>query len=146
MTTVVYKDGILASDSRLTSKSHVVSDKCKKIFRLPDGTLFGWAGDDEGGHELLESMLRGEELNSDKIRLFEDVQAIRILPKGQIYVTDRGRAWTRWPEKFGFIGTGGKYARAAMMAGADAVKAVKIAIASDVYSGGRVQQLRLLRK
>lgn len=140
MTTICYRAGILASDSRLTLKSNITTDKCKKIWRLSDGTLFGASGDNEGGLALLAALRRGMELGPKSDREFH---AVRIIPpKGQIFTTE-GLTWSRWPETFVAIGSGGKYARAAMMAGATAIEAVKIAIQSDVYSGGRVQVLRL---
>ena len=141
MTTIAYRDGILASDSRLTFKSNVTTDKCKKIWRLSDGTLFGASGDNEGGLALLKALKDGREIGPKSDREF---CGVRIIPKGRIYTTE-GLVWARWPEPFIAIGSGGKYARAAMLAGASAVEAVRIGIASDVYSGGRVQTLRLKR-
>ncbi len=141
MTTIAYKDGVLASDSRLTYNEFICTDKCKKIWRLKDGTLFAASGDNEGGLAALNALTKGLPLpKSDR-----EYTAVRILPKGQIYSTD-GALWVRWPEKFIAIGSGGKYAAAAMRAGADAKSAVKIGIASDVYSGGRVQNLRLQKR
>lgn len=142
MTTIAYKDGILASDSRLTIEDNVQTDKCKKIWRLADGTLFAASGDNEGGLLLLAALRAGRELGAKSDRAFD---AIRILPKGRIFVTE-GLVWSRWPEKWVAIGSGAKYARAAIMAGAGAHDAVKIAIGLDPHSGGRVQQLRLLRR
>ncbi len=132
----------MASDSRLTIEDHIFSDKCKKIFRLKDGSLFGWSGDNEGGMLLLRALQDGKKFTLPES--INDLAGIRILPKGQIYWTE-GYLWQRWGEPFFAIGTGGKYARAAMMAGANAVTAVKVGIASDAHSGGRVQTLRLRR-
>ena len=45
MTTIAYKDGVLAGDQRLTSKGFIWHDKERKVFRLRDGSLFGASGD-----------------------------------------------------------------------------------------------------
>jgi ATP-dependent protease HslVU (ClpYQ) peptidase subunit len=142
MTTIAYRDGVLASDSRLTFVDYVCTDKCIKVWALPDGTLFGASGDNEGGLALLKSLRAGEPM---KTEVDSDFTAIRILPKGQIFITE-GKLWDRWPERFVAIGSGGKYALAAMRSGADAVTAVKAGIALDIYSGGRIQQVKLKRK
>lgn len=141
MTTIAYRDGVLASDSRLSFNDNICTDKCIKIWRLPDGTLFGASGDNEPGLLILNSLRKGLPLP----KFDGQALGVRILPKGQIYVTE-GLLWDRWPEKFVAIGSGGKHALAVLRHGGSAVEAVKAGIAGDVYSGGRVQKLELKRK
>jgi ATP-dependent protease HslVU (ClpYQ) peptidase subunit len=141
MTTIAYRDGVLASDSRLTFDSAVSTDKCKKIWRLKDGALFGASGNNEAGLMVLKALQKDTPLP----KLEGDMCAILIRPNGRVYYSD-GRLWDHWPEKFIAIGSGGSYALAAMRSGADVVTAVKAGIAVDIYSGGRVQVLKLGRK
>jgi ATP-dependent protease HslVU (ClpYQ) peptidase subunit len=44
MTTIAYRDGELATDSRITAGDMIVSDKRRKVHRLRDGSLVAWAG------------------------------------------------------------------------------------------------------
>lgn len=141
MTTIAYSGGVLASDSRLTYESAVTTDKCKKIYRLADGALFGASGSNEAGLMVLKALQKDTPLP----KLEGDFAGILIRPNGRVYYSD-GRLWDHWPEKCIAIGSGGPYALAAMHAGADAVTAVKAGIAVDIYSGGRVQKLELKRK
>lgn len=142
MTTIAYRDGVLASDSRLTLKQVVQTDRCKKIWRLPDGGLFGASGNNEAGLLILKAMLRDLPLP----KITEEVHAVHIRPNGRIYVSE-GALWEHWPEPFVTLGSGGKFARAVLIASdAGAADAVRAGIALDVYSGGRVQQLKLKRK
>jgi 20S proteasome alpha/beta subunit len=141
MTTIAYKDGILAGDTRLTDDSgYIWSDNCRKVFKLPDGSLFAAAGDSEGGELLLKS-LRGEkdvpELESDM-----DITAVRITPSGELFLTE-GATWTRWHEPYVAIGSGKRAALAALQLGSNAVVAVRIGMKGDCYSGGRVQTVKL---
>jgi ATP-dependent protease HslVU (ClpYQ) peptidase subunit len=141
VTTIAYRDGVLASDSRLTSEDNVITDKCIKLWRLPDGTLYSFAGDNDVGLAMLRNLKKGID---EKVGVPDDgdFTAVRIIPKGRIYINE-GNVWYRWPENHIAIGSGGKYAAVALRCGATAVYAVKQGIKSDVHSGGRVQQLRL---
>lgn len=137
MTTIAYRLGVLASDSRLTDGDKVATDKCKKIWRLPDGSLFGASGENEPGLLLLRALQNGRSIPD-----LGDVQmnAIRVMPNGRIYVSE-GKVWDRWPERYIAIGSGALYARAAMLNGANAAQAVKTGIKCDAHSGGRVQRV-----
>jgi ATP-dependent protease HslVU (ClpYQ) peptidase subunit len=142
VTTIAYRDGILASDSRLTYEDTVATDKCSKLWRLPDGTLYSFAGSNDTGLEMLDNLMKGRD---EEVKAESDFTAIRILPKGKIYINE-GSAWYRWPQNYIAIGSGGKYAAVALRCGLSAPAAVKQAIKSDVHSGGKVQQLRLETK
>lgn len=139
MTTIAYRNGILASESRLTEKSFVWTDRCKKIWRLPDGSLFGASGENDGGELLLRAMRDGKE----KMPELSHTKGLHIKKDGSIWIFE-GEIWVEWPEEFAAIGSGKRYAMAAMKAGADAPTAVRIAKEMDVYSGGEVQSLALV--
>lgn len=143
MTTIAFARGILASDSRITEKQMVWSDKCKKIWRLKDGSLFGASGSDEPGMRLLESLKKGQPY--PKISEDEEFNALHIMPDGKIFFTE-GTIWTRWYEPYAAIGSGKRYALTALHLGFDAVTAVKSGIKMDVHSGGRIQVLKLSGK
>ncbi len=143
MTTIAYRAGILAGDQRLSEKSMVWHDRCRKVFKLPCGGLFGASGDAEPG-DLLQDALRKDGFKKQLPKVKDDHEfcALYIAPNGVIWETS-GARWNRWPVPYIAIGSGAKCALPVLRLGHDAVTAVKAGIAGDVYSGGRVQTVRL---
>jgi ATP-dependent protease HslVU (ClpYQ) peptidase subunit len=115
----------------------VVTDGKRKVHKLPDGRLYGWAGSHEDG-ERLRLILRK---NLPLIEM-DNLHAIMINLNGTIGVYE-GSMWTRHEEPHYAIGTGGTIALAAMDAGATAKEAVKIGIKRDPSSGGKITTVRL---
>jgi len=147
VTIVAYRDGVLASDSRVTINDFIDSDTCKKIYRLSDGSLLGLAGN-HGTAFVLENLLR-EWVKSNKGRLppgpFKKVEAIFVRPDKTVWVY--GAGWEKWGYKTPVaIGNGMLVATGAMDTGATAKEAVKATIKRNIYCGGRVQVLKLKPK
>lgn len=140
MTTITYRAGVIASDGRETDEhdngaSYVITDRCKKLFRLPDGSVIGCAGSSENGALLVQAITK--KLATPKL---EHISALHVTRKGAFLY--EGAAWLPIRERFYAIGSGGAYAVAAMKAGADAVKACRIGAEMDPCSGGKVSWLR----
>ena len=147
MTTIAYKDGILASDSRETSyKSQIDTNHCRKIWRLKDGSLLGCAGDSGSSRILLEFMKQNVKTKPKNLprNYFKNLYAIFITPLGAQWFYEKG-IWMEFNYPYA-IGSGQAYAQAVMDAGLSAPEAVKIAIKRDCFSGGRVQVLKLKRR
>lgn len=53
MSMIVYKDGVMAADTQSSVGDMIVSTSAKKIHRLPDGSLLGYAGRVDRGQEFL---------------------------------------------------------------------------------------------
>lgn len=138
MTTVVFRDGVLASDSRVTVNDMVSTDKQTKVHRLRDGRLYGWAGSVEDAERLRISLRKGEAPpRLDNISaLLIDGDGVIHLYEGNIWIEQKG-------EPYYAVGSGAPYALGAMDAGADAIAAAKIAIKRDVNSGGKVRSVKL---
>lgn len=140
MTTIVYRDGILAGDSRVTVEDMVSTDKATKVHRLRDGSLFGWAGGVEDAERLRLSLRKRQ----DPPKL-ECISALLIAPDGTISLYE-GNIWIEQKgERYYAVGTGAPYALGAMDAGASAVDAAKIAVKRDINSGGKVKTVSLRR-
>ena len=136
MTTIAVdaKAGLMASDSHWTD-----SDECgpvRKVFRIK-GSLVGFAGDLKqiaAVRAWLAGGMRGQAPRGD-------VTALILSPSG-------ARVWTPLdgfidvPHRFA-VGTGGKAARAAMLAGASCSRAVAIAREVDAGTSGRTRVYRL---
>jgi 20S proteasome alpha/beta subunit len=139
MTTIAYRSGVLAGDTRVAIGEHVVDDMVK-VHVLPDGSLFGGAGDVEDVKRLQHAL----ETDTEEPTL-ENVSAILIEPGGEIWGYE-GSVWVRLRGQYFAIGSGAVVALAAMDAGADAIKAVKIGIKRNTGSGGRVKHVSLKPK
>lgn len=141
MTTVVYRDGVLAADSRITEcqGSRALPYAERKIFRLPDGGLVTWTGGVREAYEVIEALLEGEE----DLPEVQDTTVIRIDPKGRAWVYEGKLPWLRQKGPYAAWGTGAPYAYGALFVGASAEEAVKAGIKFDSYSGGPVRSLKV---
>lgn len=143
MTTIAWRDGVLAADSRGTGSGWIVSETDRKVFRFPDGRLVAITGD---AHETwpfmrwLRGGMKGErpKLADAAVIVVESARRITIYKDGGEYPED-ARRFHAW-------GSGWPAARAAMYAGADAIKAVKIAARLDNNTNARVRFLSLDRR
>ena len=147
MTTIAYRDGVLASDSRETAyKSRIDTDKAKKIFRV-GSCIVGMAGSSAQGMQMLEALKKavkarkkGEENVLPNIML-KSCMALLVEGDGGLWFYEKG-VWMR-VDGYYAIGSGSDYAIAAMDTGLSAKEAVRIAINRDCFSGGRIQTLEL---
>jgi ATP-dependent protease HslVU (ClpYQ) peptidase subunit len=141
---VVYKDGVMAADSRAYSGgSHPIGTK-KKIHRLTDGSLLGITSNQIGLPEAVRDWIdqgaRRDALLPDQ----PSFTAIHVLTNGEIYFYDdsyvpSGPITTSEIT----IGSGMKYALGALKMGATAYEAVEVAKQCDFYCGGKVAILTL---
>jgi len=141
MTTIAYRDGVLATDSRVTS-GDVIIGEVRKIAASGDGRIAAVCGVAEVCQEWL-SWWAGPQ-DADPPELDEDTGVITVEDDGVWYHTDRGR-WQLEAE-YHAVGSGRDIALGAMAVGACAVEAIEAAIKHDAMTGGRVQSLRAKRK
>jgi len=141
MTTITFRDNVMAADGRetisgeTTPDGYIVRDNCKKIFRLTDGSLF--AG--HGVSEDVERVRLALEDGRKKMPKSEDCMCIRVKPDGSLWCYE-GRIWTEITDMpYYALGSGAPFALSAMDTGADAQTAVRVAISRDVWSGGVIQ-------
>jgi hypothetical protein len=142
MTTIAYRDGVLASDSRETicgndETAMVVDDNSVKVFKLRDGRLYGGAQASEDIVRLYEALKAGAPLPK-----LDDVVGMLIDKRGRIWLYE-GNIWQRITLRYYAIGTGAPFAMGAMDAGATAIEAARIGARRDPYSGGKVRHVRL---
>jgi ATP-dependent protease HslVU (ClpYQ) peptidase subunit len=137
MTTVAYRDGVLAADSRVTVGDMVLTDKATKVHRLRDGHLFGWSGNAEDAVRLKQALQKRVTPPPDL-----DLSAILISPEGEIRVFE-GNIWVTVKSPYYAVGTGANGALCAMDAGADAKTAALIGSKRDTSSGGKIKCVKL---
>lgn len=150
MTTIAYRNGLMAADSACSDEDKTLSFRTQKIYRLKSGGLLGAAGDADCRQliDLLEDIKSPSKLPSrpDIIKLFLDFDAILVLPKGKVFnvfldAPDPDQANGRWdgglyeiPDSYFAVGSGGTLALAAMDAGASARDAVLVACKRDFHT------------
>lgn len=139
MTTIAYKDGVLAADTRATIGDVIDPSEHKKVFRLKNGALVGSAGT-PGETRVILKKLRKNPDDFESIKSPNNV--IYIKPDGKIFEHD-GSGWSPINAKYAAIGSGHLPALVAMRLGKSAREAIKIAIEFDKNTGGKVRSVRL---
>jgi hypothetical protein len=152
LTTIVFRDGILAADSRATIQTEAGGSRvfrCEKLYRKTIGTgrkrhevILGLAG------ESTPALLFVDWYGSDKPppQVFADMVSdfsVLIYSKHGLFEADAYCRPERVIEKFWAIGSGAKAALGAMHAGADARKACSIACRIDPYSAPPIVTMAL---
>ena len=134
MTTIAW-DGIrIASDSRTICGGVIVNDHERKLFKLDGGAFLGTCGETCRAAELIDWITTNTKHSGIEISgLYVDGS------RGYLYEGCTKAQRVKPPYA---IGSGAGYALAAMRAGADAVKAVRIAAGLDPGTGGRVRVVR----
>lgn len=139
MTTIVYRDGVMAADGRVTIGQLIVQDNCKKITKLSDGALFALAGDDMLEKPLIEWL---EEADGGIMPpQGKEFTAVLVDTSGNLSVfTGAGDRFVPWEGvSYAAFGSGADAAYGALEMGATADQAVAAAINRDVNSGGSIQ-------
>ena len=146
MTTIAYdsKTGEIAADSQETG-GNGEKYNCQKLYRIGDA-IVATAGGTYAGMKLIEFMDEydgepewGEAPDLTNLDLDEDFECLVIRGDGTCYMINRLFAPAdQSGNRFITLGSGGKAARGAMMAGASPKEAVEIAKKIDTYTGGKV--------
>jgi ATP-dependent protease HslVU (ClpYQ) peptidase subunit len=146
MTTVAYRDGVMAADS--AGEWSGIRSRATKIHRV-NGVLIGGSGNVTD----IQTFIRWFEAGADQANKpeFRQYRGADDAPEFEILIADHdGLTWwseafqpDRVEDDFWAIGTGRAAAMAAMYMGADAGKAVQIARLVDVHTNGDVQVERL---
>lgn len=145
MTTIVYRDGQMAADTRAYSGNRTPIGFKTKIHRLKDGGLLGVFSAQPGIAEFFRDWINDGE-NSNEIPDSVDVNlsALRVKPNGEVFfysdgIYPSGPIMADWYA----IGSGDQYAIGALSCGATADAAVMVAGQHDVWTGGQVQIMNL---
>ncbi len=152
MTTIVYspKEGIVVSDSQETTESRKLS--CKKLYRC-EGHIIACTGGTYAALRFVHWFDDYAEGNVDwedapdltNLELDEDFECLVVRPDGTAYTVSRLMAPAEVEDITDFftLGSGGSAAMAALRAGANARKAVRIACEIDAWSGGKLQVMKV---
>lgn len=155
MTTVAYKDGLMACDSCWTLGDHQVTS-LTKIYRLQSGALLGQAGDNDARE--MENFLakvktpKGLPLRKELLDLRVEFEGLLVLPTKHIFRVSCREDPLAYNDEVGFTpisrkyaacGSGTEFAIGAMAAGKTAREAVMIAAEHDINTRGPFHVMRL---
>lgn len=136
MTTIAYRDGVLAADT-LTTRGYTAIDGAMKVASGPHG--LGGACGNYGFVTAWLEWVSGERAERPvPVQTADDTDVgLLITPEGAIMVYEgSGHYQIRAP--YYAIGSGRDQALGAMHAGASAANAIRAAIEHDTYTGGTV--------
>ena len=136
MTTIAYKDGVIAYDSRITVGNTIVDDQANKMVER-DGHVLFCTGSTPDCEALIEVYC------GRKLSLTSNDASGFAVTDGVIYYIGWNKADGPWksavrPENVFSIGSGADHALTAMDCGKSAKKAVEMAKKRDTYTGGLV--------
>lgn len=144
MTTIAYKNGIIAADTLVTANDCAV-DYETKIHKVGKQFVIACAGNMFAGYKIRDAIASGQDFkNLDIPTLKRENFSCFISDYKNLYYLDN----EFYPQKLNkkkahALGSGVEYALGAMEAGCSAVEAVKIGCKFDVRSGGNVQKVIL---
>lgn len=144
MTTIAYRDGIMAADSRAYSGDKNPIGQKVKIRRLSDMSLFAASSSKVGQTDKLFRLTHEHGL----FKTFPTevlAQGIVVRPNGDIFYFNDQDCFTG-PIKADYlaIGSGEHYATAALFMGATAERAIEVACALDPWTGGEIHTAKLI--
>lgn len=146
MTTIAYRDGIMAADTCIMNNSGSRFASVTKIHRCPEGTLMAGAGDYGPVCKIFDWYDRGCPAD-DLPKLPDDedmaVQLLIVHPDERVVYLEKDLLECPIEGEFFAIGSGTEGALCAMAAGASAEQAVEIVSRFDMYTNGPVRTERL---
>ena len=146
MTTIAFRDGILAGDTRICSDDRIEPGHARKVFRLRNGVLVGFAGTLALIQSTLAALRKSPDSNVEvKVDEENELHALIIYPNGRVRELDSA-GWTEVKAKYHAIGSGSRDALVAMECGKTAAEAVRVAMRFDTNTGGKVQTVSLKKK
>lgn len=144
MTTIAYKDGVMAADGHCVNGWVVVSINQVKMHRLPDGSICGGSGVVAHLARYIESLIAGTPDRAALTNGTEHSDVLLVRPSGLLEYHHRDGVDLLPDLKFHAIGSGWMTAIGAMeMGGASAKKAVEIARKRDMGTAGRIRTMQL---
>lgn len=143
MTTIAWKDGIMAADSQMTINNYKTSTI--KLYGLADVGVLGIAGAGSAMSRIMDWWLGGCEgdpptLSPEDREMGSACTGLLCTRKGVFYLED-GIYPHQITAAYASIGSGSDFAVAVMANGGSAVEAIDSAKLHDIYTGGETVSL-----
>lgn len=140
MSTIAFRRGIMAADSRGTS-GDIIRGKVRKLYQLADGRVVGIAGDVGYEPEFIAWLDDGAKPeNRPDFSGASSFSALVGSTEGFVVYGRELRCQVIGAD-FYAIGSGNEIALGAMAMGASARRAVELACDFDVYTGGEINEI-----
>lgn len=141
MTTIAYnhKEGVVAFDSRLSAGGTIITDDYDKSFLIGDD-IFIWTGAHHDVHKFKNNFPNfndGENLDCRGILIRDE--------KAHLFTFEDGNYIECELEYSYCIGSGSDHAYTAIDFGATAEEAILASIKRDLYTGGQVNKISVVR-
>ncbi len=140
MTTIAYRDGVLAADGRMSQGHTVVTDKYTKVKRIPGGLAVAGSGDVTRLAAFVDWLMGGSEGARPSLK---NCDALVVYPSGKVEAFDETGSVILPKSGYYAEGSGRAFALGAMAMGADAREAVKVAARFDQGTGGRIKSITI---
>jgi hypothetical protein len=142
VTTIAYRDGIMAGDTLVADEEVRFPCHERKVHRLRDGSLIGLCGDLAQTQAFMGWLRRGM---PGECPPFDKSDAMIVRPDRVLIFCEGGRFSTLSGVPYVALGSGRLLALGCLWHGGTAVEAVRAGIAHDIASGGKVHTVRLRR-
>jgi len=140
VTTIAYRDGVMAGDSGSTS-GETVDGSYRKTFKH-EGRLYGMTGRVADAAVFKEWVKKGRKGKPG----ISDLQVIEIRADGKVLFWEGDRPPFIYKSPCVAIGTGSDIALGAMLVGANAKQALKAARKANVYTIGKIRTIKLKKR
>jgi 20S proteasome alpha/beta subunit len=143
MTTIAYKDGILAADTQVTYQGNKNFARTKKIFEL-EHCIFGGAGTIAAIQEF-KKFLEGKDFNKEIFSKEVHRSDFIVIDKKTRQVTTYCEDLIAEPvdAEYFAIGSGCHYAYGALATGVSVIEAIKIASKFDFNTNNHISTIEL---
>lgn len=138
MTTIAYRDGVIAADS-LVCAGPMRAGSVTKVGRSASGHLGGAAGSMDNAAAFVAWLMSGAE--GELPPRSADFDGLLVNPSGDVFYVGEKGGPVAVSGPFFAIGSGERFAVAAMEMGATAMRAVEVAVKYDVNSAAPIISL-----
>lgn len=145
MTTIAYRNGVMASDTLVSDEGYLQKTFRPKIKEIR-GCLVGCAGGAWAGNVFFEWFEGNKEDDcfANELSGDDDFTALVVDANKEVFIYNRYLSPDDVSDMDNVaIGSGSKIAMALMDFGATAEEAVKVTIDHDLYSGGKIQTIKV---
>lgn len=145
MTVIVYRDGVMASDTSAWD-DRSVHRWSRKIIRGADGSLYGTFGQCSEGQAFLrwvdEGCVGEQPMPREVVNEDDSFGILRVREPGLIGLLVKPYGWEVFKAPYYAVGGGSAVSWGTLYAGADAETAVRAAIEHSTVARGDVQSIR----
>lgn len=140
MTTIAFRDNILAADTQLTIGD--IRTKCTKIRKLNKNTIIACAGNTNAEYKAHQYFNQPDWRNKEPPEIKKDFECI-VIYKGIAYACNKSLYPSPIEHPFFAIGSGWQLSMAGMHTGMSAIESIKFAAELNIYTNNEVEWINV---